>query len=142
MVDGIVVVGARALHEIMEVARRVLQGLRARVIGCGDRREVSRLSVILTILFSPLRGGALVLILVLGLTFAAASVEAWCERRLLEVLDKGPWSQAVRARTPFDATRVLVRPEPRIDRRSARGGHQVEVRCHCGFLSRTLWLLW
>ena len=77
MVDGIVVVGARALHEIVEVARRVLLGLCACVIGRGDRREVSRLATILSILFSPLRGGALVLILALGLTFVVASIGAW-----------------------------------------------------------------
>ena len=90
--DGVVMVGARALHEIMEVARRVLLGLCARVIGCGDRREVSQLAAILSVLFSPLRGGALVLILALGLTFVVASVEARWDWHLLEVLDKGPWS--------------------------------------------------
>ena len=92
IVDGIVVVGARALHEIVEVARRVLLGPRARMIGRGNRRKVSRLAAILSVLFFPLRGGALVLILALGLTFVAASVEARWERRLLEGLDKGPWS--------------------------------------------------
>ena len=51
MVDGIVVVGAWALHEIVEVARRVLLGLCARVIGRDDRREVSRLVAILYVLF-------------------------------------------------------------------------------------------
>ena len=76
MVDGIVVVGARALHEIVEVARKVLLGLRAHVIGCGDRHKVSRLAAILSVLFSPLRGGALVLILAFGLSFAVALVEA------------------------------------------------------------------
>ena len=85
-------VGAWALHEIVEVARRVLLGLRAHIIGRGDRREVSRLAAIISVLFSPLCGGALVLILALGLTFATASVEARWERHLLEVLDKGPWS--------------------------------------------------
>ena len=76
MVDGIVVVGARALHELVKVARRVLLGLRARMIGHGDRRKVSRLAVIVSVLFFPLRGGALVLILALGLTFVMACVEA------------------------------------------------------------------
>ena len=91
MVDGIVVVGAWALHELMKVARRVLLGLCARVIGRGDRREVSRLAAILSVLFSPLRGGVLVLILAPGLTFVAAPVEARWKRHLLGVLDKGPW---------------------------------------------------
>ena len=75
--DGVVVVGARALHVIVEVAQRVLLGLRARVIGHGDRHEVSRLAAILSVLFSPLRAGALILIRALGLTFVVASVEAW-----------------------------------------------------------------
>ena len=44
-------VGAWALHEIMEVAQRVLLGLRARMVGRGDRHEVGRLVAILSILF-------------------------------------------------------------------------------------------
>ena len=76
MFDGIVMVGARALHEIMEVAQRVLLGLSARVIRRGDQRGVGRSAAILSVLFSPLCGGALVLILALGLTFDVASVGA------------------------------------------------------------------
>jgi len=90
--DGVVMIGAWAPHEMMEVARRVLLGLHARMIGRGDRREVGRSAAILSVLFSPLRGGALILTLALGLTFVAAPVEAWWERHLLEVLDEGPWS--------------------------------------------------
>ena len=77
MVDGVVVVAARALHELAEVPRLVLLGLRAQVIGRSDRRGVSRSAAILSVLFSPLCGGALVLILALGLTFAVAFVGAW-----------------------------------------------------------------
>ena len=76
MVDGIVVVGARALHELVKVARRVLLGLSAHVIHRGDQRGVGRSVAILSVLFPPLHGGALVLILALGLTFAVASVGA------------------------------------------------------------------
>ena len=72
-------VGARALHELVKVAWRVLLGLSARVIRRGDQRRVGQSATILSILFSPLCGGALVLILALGLTFAAASVEEWWE---------------------------------------------------------------
>ena len=93
MGDGIVVVGARALHELVKVAHRVLLGLSARVICRGGQRGVGRLAAILSVLFSPLRGGALVLILAPGLTFIAAPVEARQKRRLLGVLDKGPWFQ-------------------------------------------------
>ena len=91
MVDEIVVGSARALHELVKVARRVLLGLSARVIRRGDQLGVGRSAAILSVLFSLLRGGALVLILALGLTFVAALVEARQKRRLLGVLDKGPW---------------------------------------------------
>ena len=64
--DGVVVVGARALLELVEVARRVLLGLLAHVISHGDQRGVGRSAAIFSILFPPLCGGALVLILVLG----------------------------------------------------------------------------
>ena len=76
MVDGIVVVGARAFHELVEVSRSVLLGLRAQVNGRGDHRGVGRSAAILSVLFSPLRGGALILILAFGLSFAVAPVEA------------------------------------------------------------------
>jgi len=134
------VVGARAFHELVEVARRVLLGLRARVISHGDQHGVGRSAAILSVLLSPLCGGAFVLILALGLAFVAAPVEARQKRRLLGVLDKGPWFQTVRAGTPVDAARVLVRPKPRIDRRSARGGHQVKTRHGCGLLCHAWWL--
>ena len=137
----VVMVGAQALHELVEVARRVLLGLLARVISRGDQRGADRSTAIFSVLFLPLREGALVLILALGLAFAPASVGAWQEWRLLEVLDKGPWSQAIRAGTPVAAACVSVRPEPHVDRWSAQSGRQVKVRCHCGFLCCTLWLL-
>ena len=76
----------------MEVARRVLLGLRARMISRGDQRRVGRSAAILSVLFPPLRGGALVLILALGLAFASASVGALWERRSLDASNKGPWS--------------------------------------------------
>ena len=52
MFDGIVMVGAWALHELMKVTRSVLLGLRARVIDRGDRHKVGRLAAILSVLFS------------------------------------------------------------------------------------------
>ena len=92
MVDGIVVVGARALHEIVKVSRRVLLGLSARIIRCGDRARSWPVGGDSFCSFSPLHGGALVLILALGLAFALASVGVRRGWRLLEVLYKGPWS--------------------------------------------------
>ena len=126
MVDGIVVVGARALHELVEVVRRVLLGLSACVIHCGDQRGVGRSAVIFSVLFAPLRGGALVLILALGLAFASASVGALWERCSLDASDKSPWSWAIRARTLVAAASVSVWPELLVYRRSVtksrRGG--------------------
>ena len=49
--DGVVVVGARAFHELVEVAQRVLLGLRARVISHGDQRRVGLSATILSVLF-------------------------------------------------------------------------------------------
>ena len=93
MFDGVVVVGARALHELVEVARRVLLGLLAHVISRGDQRGVDRSAVIFSVLlFAPLRGGAIVLIITLGLAFALAFVGALRERRSLDASDKGSWS--------------------------------------------------
>jgi len=69
------------------------------MISRSDERRVGRSAMIFFVLFAPLRGAALVLILALGLAFALASVEAlreWCSR---DALAKGPWSQAIRAGT-------------------------------------------
>ena len=49
--DGVGVVGARALHELIEVTQKVLLGLLARVIGRGDQCGVGRSAVILSVLF-------------------------------------------------------------------------------------------
>ena len=76
----------------MEVARRVLLGLRARMISRGDQRGVGWSAAILSVLFPPLHGGVLILILAIGLALALASVGARREWRLLEILDKGPRS--------------------------------------------------
>ena len=76
MFDGVGVVGGQALHELVEVAQKVLLGLLARVISRGDQRGVGRSAVILSVLFPPLHGGAFVLIAALGLAFASAFVGA------------------------------------------------------------------
>ena len=81
-------VGAWALHELMEVAGRALLGLRARMISRGDQRGVGLSAVILSVLFPPLHGGALVLIWALGLAFAPASVGVLWEWRSLDVSEK------------------------------------------------------
>ena len=90
-------VGARALHELVEVVQEALLGLLARVISHGDQHGVGWSAMIFLVLFAPLHGGALVLILALGLAFASASVEA----------------------------SVSARPEPLVYRRSVQSGRQV-----------------
>ena len=68
-------VGARAIHELVEVVGLALLGLLARTIARGDQRRVGQSAPILLIIFAPLCGGALVLILALGLALVPASVE-------------------------------------------------------------------
>ena len=68
-------VGARALHELIEVVQKALLGLLVHVISRGDQRGVGRSTMIFLVLFAPLHGGALVLILALGLAFVPAFIE-------------------------------------------------------------------
>ena len=75
MLDGVGVVGAWALYELVEVVRLALLGLLAYAISCGDQRGVGRSPSILLVLFAPLRGGALVLVLMLGLALVPASTK-------------------------------------------------------------------
>ena len=88
-------VGAWALLELIEVL-----GLLARVISLGDQCGVGQSAMIFLVLFAPLRGGALVLILALGLAFVVASIEALLEWHSLDASAKGPWSRAIWAGTP------------------------------------------
>ena len=70
MFDGVGVVGAWALHELIEVVQKALLGLLVCVISRGDQRGVGRSATIFSVLFAPLCGGALVLILTFDLAFA------------------------------------------------------------------------
>ena len=72
---GVSMVGAWAIHELVEVVRLALQVLLAHAISRGDQHGVGHSTPILLVLFAPLRGGALVLILVLDLAFVPASIE-------------------------------------------------------------------
>ena len=80
--DRLGMVGAWALHELVEVVRQALLGLLARAICHGDQCRVGRSVTILLVLFAPLRGGALILILVLGLALVLASVKDRSDRLL------------------------------------------------------------
>ena len=82
VLDRVSVVGVGAIHELVEVVRQALLGLLAHVISYGDQRGVGRSTSILFVLLAPLRGGALVLVLVFGLALVLASVED-CSDRLL-----------------------------------------------------------
>ena len=83
MFDGVGVVGAWAIHELIEVVRQALLGLLARAISCSDQRGVGQSVPILFVLLAPLHGGALVLVLVLGLAFVLASIEDLSNRLLI-----------------------------------------------------------
>ena len=82
MFDGVGVVGAWAIHELVEVVGLTLLGLLARAVGCGDQSWVGRSAPILFVLLAPLRGGALVLVFVLGLAFVPTSIEDRSDRLL------------------------------------------------------------
>ena len=86
-------VGARALHELIEVVQKALLGLLASVTSSGDQRGVGRSATIFFVLFAPLRGGALVLILALGLAFVPASVEDRSDHLLAEGVVRGDIEQ-------------------------------------------------
>ena len=82
MLDRVCVVGAWAIHELVKVIGLALLGLLAHTIGHGDQHGVGRSAPILLVLFASLCGGALVLILTLGLAFVLAYVED-CSNGLL-----------------------------------------------------------
>ena len=73
--DGVGVVGAWAIHELVEVVRQALLGLLVRAISCNDQRGVVRLAPILFVLLAPLFRMALILVHALGLAFVLASIE-------------------------------------------------------------------
>ena len=68
-------VGAWAIHELVGVVRQALLELLACVISCDDQRKVGLSAPILLVLLAPLCGGALILVLMLGLALVPASVE-------------------------------------------------------------------
>ena len=86
-------VGAGAIHELAEVVRQALLGLLARAISHGDQCGVGRLAPILLVLFAPLRGGALVLILALGLALVLASTKDYSDRLLAGGMVRGDVEQ-------------------------------------------------
>ena len=82
MLDGVSIVGAWAIHELVEVVRQALLGLLAHAISRGDQCGVGWSAPIHLVLFAPLCGGALILILVLGLALVPAFVKDRSDRLL------------------------------------------------------------
>ena len=71
------------------MVRQALLGLLARTICRGDQHGVGRSAPILLVFFAPLSGGALVLVLALGLAFVLASVEDRFDRILAGGMVRG-----------------------------------------------------
>ena len=82
MLDGVGVVGAWALHELVEVVGLALLGLLARTIGRGDQGWVGRSAPILLALLPLLCRGALALVLALGLDLVPTTAEDRPDRLL------------------------------------------------------------
>ena len=87
------VVGAWALHELVEVVGLALLGLLACTIGRGDQSGVGRSVPILLVLFAPLHGGALVLVLALGLALVPNSTKDRSDRLLTGGVVRGDVKQ-------------------------------------------------
>ena len=87
--DRVGMVGAWAIHELVDVVRHTLLGLLAHMISCGDQCGVVRSAPILFVLLTPLCGGALILILVLGVALVPTSVEDRSDRLLARGMVRG-----------------------------------------------------
>ena len=88
-------VGAWAVHELVEVVRQPLLGLFAHTISRGDQCGVVRSALIFFVLLAPLCGGALVLVLALGLAFVPASVEDFSDHLLARGMVSGDIEQVI-----------------------------------------------
>ena len=86
-------VGAWAIHELVEVVRQSLLGLLAHAISRGDQRGVVRSTPILFVLLAPLCGGALVLVLVFSLALVLASTKYHSNRLLTRGMVHGDVEQ-------------------------------------------------
>ena len=95
VLDGVGMVGAWAIYELVEVVRQALLGLFAHATSYGDQRGVVQSAPVLFVLIAPLRGGALVLVLTLGLAFVLAFVEDRSDRLLAEGVVRGDVEQVV-----------------------------------------------
>ena len=83
------------LHELVEVVGLALLGLLAQTIDHGDQSRVGWSAPTLLVIFAPLCGGALVLVLALGLAFVLASVEDLSNRLLTGGMVSGDVEQVM-----------------------------------------------
>ena len=104
--DGVGVVGARAVHELVEVIRQSLLGLLARAISRGNHRGVVRSVPILFVFLATLCGGALVLVYALGLAFVLASAKDRSDHLLARGVVSGDVEQ-VAGGTVFQAAKLV-----------------------------------
>jgi len=95
MFDGIGVVGAWTLHELVEVVRLALLGLLAYSVGCSDQSCVGRSSPVLLVLLALLCGGALALVLALILAPVPTAAEDHPNRLLTGGVVYGDVEQVV-----------------------------------------------
>ena len=76
------------------------------MISCSDQHGVVRSAPILFVHLAPLRGGALVLVLALGLALVPASIEDHSDRLLAEGMVRGDVEQ-VTGGTGFQAAKLV-----------------------------------
>ena len=88
-------VGVGAIHDLSEVVRQALLGMLARVISYDDQRGVGWSAPILLVLLAPLCGGALVLVLALGLALVPASTKDCSDRLLAGGMVRGSVEQVM-----------------------------------------------
>ena len=93
VLDGVGMVGAWDLHELVEVVRQALLGLFARAISRSHQCGLGQSTPIFLILFAPMCGGALVLVHVLDLAFVLASIEDRSDRLLARGVVRGDVEQ-------------------------------------------------
>ena len=86
-------VGVWTLHELVKVVGLALLGLLAHTIGCDDQSGVGRSAPILLVLFAPLCGGALVLVIALGLALVPTSTKDSSDRLLAGGVVRGDVEQ-------------------------------------------------
>ena len=94
MLDGVGVVGAWTLYELVEVVGLALLGLLARSVGCSNQSWVGRSAPILLVLLALLHGGALALVLTLGLAPVLTATKDRFDRLLTEGMVHGDASRS------------------------------------------------